>query len=218
MAVLNVRYNISEEEALKLCSNVYTRTGSALKNNLDGSKIFKHLKEIGWDIEKDNAAKSVEVPAKNFSWLLSFLKTPVGIVIAIVLSVITLGVFVWYLVSKKKKERQTEIDQAYFNLNKAILKYVGAISEGTVSCKIINSVVDSANKLMDMKKSKKYNANFDDEQITTLLGICQKYTAELAKEKGVMLEFPKAKKNIDSKVQTICWYMGQQAELLKKAS
>lgn len=217
MAVLNVRYNISEEEALKLCSNVYTRTGSALKNNMDGSKIFKHLKEIGWDIEKDKAAKSVEVPAKNFSWLLSFVKTPVGIVIAIVLSVVTVGFFVWYLVSKKKKERQAELDQAYFNLNKAILKYVGAISEGTVSCKIIKSVVDSANKLMEMKNSKKYKVNFDDEQITTLLGICQKYTAELAKEKGVILEFPKTKKNIDSKVQTICWYMGQQAELLKKA-
>lgn len=51
--------DFSEEEALKLCSNVYTRTGSALKNNLDGSKIFKHLKEIGWDIEKDKAAKSI---------------------------------------------------------------------------------------------------------------------------------------------------------------
>lgn len=218
MAVLNVKYNISEEEALKLCSNVYTRTGSALKNNLDGSKIFKHLKEIGWDIEKDKAAQSIEVPASKFSWLLQFVKTPVGIVIAIILSVVTVGAFVWYLVSKKKKERKAEIDQAYYNLNKAILKYVGAISEGTVSRKIIKSVVDAANKILEMKNSKKYKINFDDEQISTLLDICKKYTAELAKEKGVVLEFPKTKKNTDAKVQAICWYMGQQSELLKKAA
>ena len=217
MAVLNVRYNISEEEALKLCSNVYTRTGSALKNNLDGSKIFKHLKEIGWDIEKDKAANRIEVPEKNFSWLLNFVKTPLGIGIAIFLSVVSLGLFIWYLVSKKKKERQAELKQAYFDMNRAILKYAGAISEGKVSQRVIRSVVDAANKLMDMKKSKKYKVNFDDEQITTLLGICKKYTADLAKEKGVILEFPKAKKNTDSKVHTICWYMGQQAQLLKKA-
>ena len=216
MAVLNVRYALTDEEVLGLCSNMYTRTGSALKNNLDGSKIFKHMKEIGWDIEKDKAAKSMEVPVKNFSWLLNFLKTPVGIVVAIVFFAVIAVAIIWCWVSKKKKERQAELDQAYYNLNKAILKYVGAISEGTVSRKIIKSVINSANELMEMKNSKKYKVNFDDKQITTLLGICKKYTAELAKEKGVILEFPKAKNNTDSKVETICWYMGQQAELLKK--
>jgi hypothetical protein len=41
MAVLNVRYNISEEEALKLCSNVYTRTGSALKKQFRWLENFQ---------------------------------------------------------------------------------------------------------------------------------------------------------------------------------
>ena len=165
MPKLIVRYELTDEEVLKLCSNVYTRTGSALKNNLDGSKIFKHLKEIGWDIENDKTAKNIEVPANNFSWLLNFIKTPVGIVVAVVFSVVAVVVLVWYFVSKKKKERQAELDQAYSNLNKAIIKYVGAIHEGTVSRKIIKSVVDSANKLIVMKNSKKYKVNFDDEQI-----------------------------------------------------
>lgn len=217
MAVLNVKYYITEEEVAKLCSGVYTRTGNALKDNLNASKIFKHLQEIGWDIEKDKSLKSAQVPAKNFSWLLSFVKTPVGICVAAVLSVVTVGVFLIYLANKKRKERQAEVDEAYYKLNKAILKYVGNISEGKVSHRVINDVVISANKLVELKKSKKYNVSFDDEQITTLLDICKKYTNELAAEKGVQLEHPKVKKNTDSKVYTICWYMGQQEELLKKA-
>ena len=217
MPTLNVKYNITEEEVAKLCSGVYTRTGNALKDNLNASKIFKHLKEIGWDIEKDKSLKSAQVPAKNFSWLLSFVKTPVGICIAAVLSVITVGVFLIYLANKKKKERQAEVDEAYYKLNKAILKYIGAISEGKVSRKVIKNVVDSAITLIEMKKSKKYKVAFDDEQITILLDICKKYTNELAREKGVQLEHPKVKNNAGSKVYTICWYMGQQEELLKKA-
>lgn len=218
MPILNVRYDLTDEEALKLCSNVYTRSGSALKNNLDGSKIFKHMKEIGWDIEKDKKSKSVQVPAKSFSWLLNFIKTPIGIVIAVLLSVVTIGAFVIYLMHKKKQERKAEVDKAYYNLNRDILKYVGAITEGTVSHKLIANVVASANKLLDMKKSKKYKVNFDDEQITTLLNICKNYTEELAKEKCVVLDPPKAKKDSDSKIISICWYMGQQSEMLKKAA
>lgn len=218
MAVLNVRYNISEEEALKLCSNVYTRTGSALKNNMDGSKIFKHLKEIGWDIEKDKTVKQAQVPVKNASWLLNFIKTPVGFIIAVLLSVVTVGAFIWYLVSKKKKERKAELEQSYNNLNRAVLLYVGDITEGTVSRKVIKNVIDSANKLLEMKKSKKYKVNFDNDQITTLLGICQKYTEDLAEAKGIVLEPHKTKKDIDSKVLSVCWYMEQQSEMLKRAA
>jgi len=218
MAVLNVKYYITEDEVAKLCSNIYTRSGDALKNNLNGSKIFKHMKEIGWDIEKDKALKQAQVPAKSFSWLLSFIKTPVGITVAIVLSVITIGIFLIYLVNKKKKEREMELQDAYYKLNKAILKYIGAITEGKATQKIIKNVVVAANALIDMKKNKKYKVAFDDEQISTLLDICKKYTTEIAEEKGVELNPPKAKNNTDSKVVMVCWYMQQQENLMKVAA
>ena len=217
MAVLNVKYAISEEEVAKLCAGLYTRSGDAIKDNLNASKIFKHLKEIDWDIEKDKALKQAEVPVKNFSWLLGLLKTPVGITICIALSVISLGIFAFVMLRKKKKEREAEVQAAYHKLNKAILKYVGAISEGKANHKIIKAVIDATNELVEMKKSKKYKVSFDDEQISTLLEICKKYTAELAETKGIELNPPKAKNNTDAKVVVVSWYLGQQANMLKKA-
>lgn len=218
MPTLTVKYDISEEEALKLCSNVYKRTGSALKNNMDGSKIFKHLKEIGWDIEKDKPVKQAQVPTKNFSWLLNFIKTPLGIIVTILFSIVIAIIFLVCWARKKKKEKQAKLEQAYNNLNRAVLLYVGDITEGTVSRKVIKYVVDSANKLLEMKKSKKYKVNFDNDQITTLLGICQKYTEDLAEAKGIVLEPHKTKKDIDSKVLSVCWYMEQQSEMMKRAA
>ena len=215
MAVLNVKYAISEEEVAKLCKGIYSRTGDALKDNLNASKIFKHLKELEWDIEKDKALKQTEVSGKNFSWLLNFIKTPVGIVICIVLSVVSLGIFAFVMFSKKKKERAEEVKTAYRKLNKAILKYVGAISEGKANNKIIDAVVDATNELIEMKKSNKYKVSFDDEQINTLLDICKAYTTELAEVRGVKLEPPKSKNSTDAKVVMILWYLGQQKNILK---
>lgn len=215
MPILNVKYLITEEEVLNLCSGVYTRSGSALKNNLDASKIFKHMKEIGWDIEKDKTLKQMSVPAKSFSWILNFIKTPAGIVVAIILSVITIGAFVFYLVNKKKKQKEAEMQVAYHNLNKAILKYIGEITEGKVSKKTIDSVISASNKLIEMKNSKKYKVKFDETQINTLLDICKKYTFNLAEEKGVELNPPKTKRDIDCKIILLSWYLNQQKDIIK---